>query len=55
MAFNAPGLPPAELARMTPEQTGHVRKAIEGELKAQREERLAYLKVLVRASGARLH
>lgn len=54
MARHAPALSPSELERMTPEQTRYVHRAVERELKGEREERLAYVKALVKASGARL-
>lgn len=54
MARHAPGLNATELERMTPEQTRYLRKGIEAELKSEREERFAYVKALVRASGGRI-
>jgi hypothetical protein len=54
MARYAPGLPPSELERMTPEETRHVRREVERALKAEVDERIAHTTAIVRSGGGRL-
>lgn len=54
MARNAPALSPSELAPMTPEETRYLRGLVAAEVKADGEERLEYVKALMRSNGARL-
>lgn len=52
MAQHAPGLPPSELERMTPEQTRYLRKRVDEDLEAEGKLQFAQIKLLVTAASA---
>lgn len=54
MARHAPALSPSELRAMTPEETSLARREVNAMLKAEGEERLEFVKAVVKSNGARL-